>query len=98
MSSEQFVWQPYTSRIMQDYPQALEESRVQRAVIPLINFEVVEWYQPGRVMRQFGLRQTVPMSCDTSVALHSLDRRRRLTSTNWSARHVSSIVLWEQRW
>lgn len=28
MSSEQLVWQPYSSRIMKDYPQALEESRL----------------------------------------------------------------------
>lgn len=67
-------------------------------MIPLISFEVVEWYRPDRVMRQFGLHQTTLMPCDTNVALHSLDRRGRPTSTEWSARHAGSIILWEERW
>lgn len=51
MSSEQFVWQPYFNSVIQDYPQALEESRLWRAVIPMINFEVVEWHRLDRVIR-----------------------------------------------
>lgn len=55
-------------------------------MIPLINFEVVEWHRTDRVIRQFSLHQTVPY--DTSVALYGLDRRGRPTSTDWSTRHV----------
>lgn len=51
MSTEQFVWQPYSSRIMQDYSQTTEESRLWRDMIPLLNFEEVEWHRLDRVMR-----------------------------------------------
>lgn len=45
MSFAQFVWGPYSNRVLQDYPQALEESQPWRAVIPMINFEVVDWHR-----------------------------------------------------
>lgn len=51
---------------------------------------------PGRVLRQFGMRQVVPERCDTSRTLHRTDRRGHGT-TDWSHRHRDYVQLWDHR-
>lgn len=50
MHDNQFVLLAYSERILHDSPNALQESKLWRAVTHLVNFEVIQWYQPDRVM------------------------------------------------
>lgn len=97
MQTDQFVWQPYSARILCANPMLLQDSEVWFSVVPLICSEVVEWHRPDRVLQQFGLRQHVPQLCDTGVALHGIDRRGRTAATDWALRHTTWIEMWDQR-
>ena len=44
------------------------------AWVPLICFDIVEWYFLDHILRQFGLHQSIPQMCDTGLALHGIDR------------------------
>lgn len=63
---------------------------------PLICFEVVEWHLPDRVCRQFGFRQDVPATPNTSHALHRIDMRGR-AHTDWTQFHREHIDRWHHR-
>ncbi|CAH8362790.1 unnamed protein product [Eruca vesicaria subsp. sativa] len=94
---EQVTWQPYTQDLLAKLPLiCLSGQNVWRTVAPLICFDVVEWHRPDRVLRQFGLHQTVPAPCDNEKALHSIDKRGK-SVYDWSARHSRHIELWEAR-
>ncbi|KAH1248760.1 Serine/threonine-protein phosphatase 7 long form [Glycine max] len=56
MKRHEFLWEPYTSTVMSTLPPiCLVGSVAWCAVVPLICFHVVEWHQPDRVLRQFGM-------------------------------------------
>ncbi|XP_022560474.2 serine/threonine-protein phosphatase 7 long form homolog isoform X3 [Brassica napus] len=94
---EQVIWQPYTQDLLAKLPLiCLSGQNIWRTVAPLICFDVVEWHRPDRVLRQFGLHQTVPAPCDNEKALHSIDKRGK-SVYDWSARHSRHIGLWEAR-
>ncbi|KAK1692487.1 hypothetical protein QYE76_009184 [Lolium multiflorum] len=82
LTSEQVDWEPYGSfyRIgaaMTDLnPKCTEELAFWRMRCPLICMWLVEYHQPHRLMRQFGLYQESPPQWqDTDHALHRLDRQ-----------------------
>ncbi|KAL5130685.1 Serine/threonine-protein phosphatase 7 long form [Glycine soja] len=61
MKRHEFVWEPYTATVMAALPPICVVGSVAWfAVVPLICFHVVEWHQPDRVLRQFGLQQPIP--------------------------------------
>ncbi|EOA39489.1 hypothetical protein CARUB_v10008092mg [Capsella rubella] len=94
---EQVIWQPYTPDLLGKIPViCLSGQNIWRTVAPLICFDVVEWHRPDRVLRQFGLHQTIPAPCDNEKALHSIDKRGK-SIYDWSARHSRHIELWEAR-
>ncbi|XP_028069880.1 uncharacterized protein LOC114272391 [Camellia sinensis] len=66
------------------------------ARVPLICFDVVEWYLPHRVLRQFGRVQSVPDRFDTKWQLHVTDRRGR-AGTDWRLFFMRYIQLWDAR-
>ncbi|KAL5186270.1 Serine/threonine-protein phosphatase 7 long form [Glycine soja] len=56
MKRHEFLWEPYSSTVMSTLPPiCLVGSVAWCAVVPLICFHVVEWHQPDRVLRQFGM-------------------------------------------
>ncbi|KAH1254795.1 Serine/threonine-protein phosphatase 7 long form [Glycine soja] len=60
MKRHEFVWEPYTATVMAALPPICVVGSVAWfAVVPLICFHVVEWHQPDRVLRQFGLQQPI---------------------------------------
>lgn len=75
--------QLYFVRILQDNPILCKESDLWYAMVPLINFEVVEWHYPSWVMRQFEPHQYVPQSCNTCVALHDIDLHGPFAGIDW---------------
>ncbi|XP_010500321.1 PREDICTED: serine/threonine-protein phosphatase 7 long form homolog [Camelina sativa] len=94
---EQVIWQPYTPDLLAKIPLiCISGQNIWRTVAPLICFDVVEWHRPDRVLRQFGLHQTIPAPCDNEKALHSIDKRGK-SEYDWSARHSRHIELWEAR-
>ncbi|KAH1229491.1 Serine/threonine-protein phosphatase 7 long form [Glycine max] len=63
MKRHEFLWEPYTATVMSMLsPICLVGSVAWCAVVPLICFHVVEWHQPDRVLRQFGMQQPIPES------------------------------------
>ncbi|CAA0277808.1 unnamed protein product [Arabidopsis thaliana] len=94
---EQVIWQPYTPDLLAKIPLiCVSGENIWRTVAPLICFDVVEWHRPDRVLRQFGLHQTIPAPCDNEKALHAIDKRGK-SEYDWSARHSRHIGLWEAR-
>ncbi|XP_021757879.1 serine/threonine-protein phosphatase 7 long form homolog [Chenopodium quinoa] len=97
LTEDQVTWDPYVPDLVDAMPPHLLDHQAEwRARVPLICFEVVESHLPDRVMRQFGLRQTIPQGCDTSVQLHGIDRRGK-GETSWALEHWRFLQLWEQR-
>ncbi|KAL5153881.1 Serine/threonine-protein phosphatase 7 long form [Glycine soja] len=61
MKRHEFVWESYTTTVMVALPPICVVGSVAWfAVVPLTCFHVVEWHQPDRVLRQFGLQQPIP--------------------------------------
>lgn len=93
----QFVWQPYTNNCLQQLPDYCLQGRdIWTAVVPLINFDIVELHCPDRVMRQFAYEQNIPEAIDTSVQLHGIDRRGR-GGCNWPFYHKYYLERWALR-
>ncbi|KAK9128331.1 hypothetical protein Syun_017128 [Stephania yunnanensis] len=63
---------------------------------PLLLFCVVEMYNPDRVMRQFGLKQRIPLLHSINMELHKIDLRGK-TDKDWSAERSAYVCLWNER-
>ncbi|XP_040863880.1 uncharacterized protein [Glycine max] len=78
-----FVWEPYTPTVMAALPQiCVVGSVVWFAVVPLICFHVVEWHQPDRVLRQYGLQQPIPGCPSQPQNLHGITLKGK-QDENW---------------
>ncbi|KAK1606857.1 hypothetical protein QYE76_030530 [Lolium multiflorum] len=102
LTAEQVDWEPYGTyyRIgagMADLNHKCpEEARFWRMRCPLICMWLVEYHQPHRVMRQFGLYQECPPQWqDTDQALHRLDRQRQRKITNWHVHHSGHVTAFQ---
>ncbi|KAK1603813.1 hypothetical protein QYE76_027486 [Lolium multiflorum] len=102
LTAEQVDWEPYGTYYhigagMSDLnPKCLEEARFWRMRCPLICMWLVEYHQPHRVMRQFGLYQECPPQWqDTDHALHRLDRQRQRKITNWHVHHRGHVTAFQ---
>jgi hypothetical protein len=72
----QFIWEPYTQPIISQLPDyCRRDHAIWSITCPLINFDVVEYHYPGRVMRQFGLSQEIPEPVDANRELHRSSRQ-----------------------
>ncbi|KAF1879624.1 hypothetical protein Lal_00033282 [Lupinus albus] len=61
-------------------------SDICRASVLLICFATVEWHATDRVMRQFGLQQTIPQDPPNFDKLHKMDLRGK-NEYNWPQKH-----------
>ncbi|KAH1197150.1 Serine/threonine-protein phosphatase 7 long form [Glycine max] len=83
MKRHEFVWEPYTTIVMAALPPICVVGSVAWfAVVPLICFHVVEWHQPDRVLRQFGLQQPIPGFPSQSQNLHGITLKGK-QDENW---------------
>ncbi|KAF1885190.1 hypothetical protein Lal_00029079 [Lupinus albus] len=71
-------------------------SDICRASVPLICFAIVEWHASDRVMRQFGLQQTIPQDPSNFDKLHKMDLRGK-NEYNWPKKHEVWIKISESR-
>ncbi|KAF7801211.1 serine/threonine-protein phosphatase 7 long form-like protein [Senna tora] len=55
-------WTPYSSMLERgEIPnEYLQHPDIWRASVPLVNFAIVEWHHSDRVLRQFGMTQSIP--------------------------------------
>lgn len=90
------TWQPYSEDVLQQLPKICRsDPHIWRTSAPLICFDIVEFYYPNRVLRQFGFEQTIPDSCDTNDKLHHMDGRGG--EKNYAHLHRSYIDEWKRR-
>ncbi|KAH1253371.1 Serine/threonine-protein phosphatase 7 long form [Glycine max] len=83
MKRHEFVWEPYTPTVMAALPPiCVVGSVVWFAVVPLICFHVVEWHQPDRVLRQYGLQQPIPRCPSQPQNLHGITLKGK-QDENW---------------
>ncbi|KAK4718252.1 hypothetical protein R3W88_016590 [Solanum pinnatisectum] len=93
----QFIWEPYPDELIESLLDYCCIGRdIQRVRAPIFCWDVVEVHLPGRVMRQFGLKQMIPttFSFDSTHCHH--DRRGR-PNTNWELEHAQWLPFWNQR-
>ena len=79
----QFLWEPYTITVMSTLPPiCLVGSVAWCIVVSLICFHVVEWHQPERVLRQFGMQQPILESPSQPLNIHGLTLKDK-QDENW---------------
>ena len=93
----QFVWEPYPSTVISLLPPVcLVGSLAWYAVVPLICFQVIEWHQPDRVLRQFGMQQPVPESPSQPLNIHDITLKGK-HDENWGQLFAPMIQQWNNR-
>ena len=93
----QFLWEPYTANVMPMLPPiCLVGSVAWCAVVPLICFHVVEWHQPDRVLRQFGMQQPILGCPSQPLNIHGIMLKGK-QDENWGQLFAPMISQWNNR-
>ncbi|KAL5127800.1 Serine/threonine-protein phosphatase 7 long form [Glycine soja] len=97
MKRHEFVWEPYPSTVISLLPPVcLVGSLTWYAVVPLICFQVIEWHQPDKVLRQFGMQQPIPESPSQPLNIHGITLKRK-HDENWGQLFIPMIHQWNNR-
>ena len=97
LNRKQIIWEPYSPEIINNVPRFCTEGEdIWRAVVPLISFNIVEWHQPDRVMRQFGLQQPIPKEPKQEDKYHGTSLTGKVND-NWEVMWQNCIETWNQR-
>ncbi|KAL5184351.1 Serine/threonine-protein phosphatase 7 long form [Glycine soja] len=97
MKRHEFVWESYPSTVISLLPPVcLVGSLAWYAVVPLICFQVIEWHQPDRVLRQFGMQQPVPESPSQPLNIHGITLKGK-HDKNWGQLFAPMIHQWNNR-
>ncbi|KAH1222268.1 Serine/threonine-protein phosphatase 7 long form [Glycine max] len=89
MKRDEFVWIPYTGHV--------EMNLSQTRIILLICFQEVEWHQPDRVMRQFGMQQPIPGPVMQPNNIHDLTLKGN-EGKNWMRLMQPALNEWNSRY
>uniref|UniRef100_A0A2N9G2R3 Aminotransferase-like plant mobile domain-containing protein n=1 Tax=Fagus sylvatica TaxID=28930 RepID=A0A2N9G2R3_FAGSY len=90
---DEIVWQPYINANLPDY--CLRGREIWRTMVPLICVHIVEMHCPDRVLRQFGMQQSIPRPINTYVTLHAVTLRKK--ETDWTKKWESHVDTWNNR-
>ncbi|KAH1226304.1 Serine/threonine-protein phosphatase 7 long form [Glycine max] len=94
MKRHEFVWEPYTATVISLLsPICVFGSVAWCAVVPLICFQVIEWHQPDRVLRQFGMQQPIPESHSQPLNIHGITLKGK-HDENWGQLFAPMIDQW----
>ncbi|XP_040870834.1 serine/threonine-protein phosphatase 7 long form homolog [Glycine max] len=97
MKRHEFVWESYPSTVISLLPPVcLVGSLAWYAVVPLICFQVIEWHQPDRVLRQFGMQQPIPESPSQPLNIHGITLKGK-HDENWGKLFAPMIHQWNNR-
>eukprot|EP00256_Glycine_max_P056584 XP_014624149.1 uncharacterized protein LOC106796403 [Glycine max] len=97
MKRHEFVWELYPSTVISLLPPVcLVGSLAWYAVVPLICFQVIEWHQPDRVLRQFGMQQPIPESPSQPLNIHGITLKGK-HDENWGQLFAPMIDQWNNR-
>ncbi|KAF7814557.1 serine/threonine-protein phosphatase 7 long form-like protein [Senna tora] len=90
-------WTPYSSMLERgEIPnEYLQHPDIWRASVPLVNFAIVEWHHSDRVLRQFGMTQSIQGPPRDLSDVHGLSLRNKSHQT-WYERHKAWIDIWFQ--
>ncbi|XP_075654956.1 serine/threonine-protein phosphatase 7 long form homolog [Castanea sativa] len=72
LQPNQIVWEPDESVLGSLLAYCTIGQHIWKSIVPLIHFWVVEGHHPKRVLRQFGMKQGVPVDVNTSTKLHKI--------------------------
>ncbi|KAH1257463.1 Serine/threonine-protein phosphatase 7 long form [Glycine max] len=94
MKRHEFVWEPYTTTVISWLsPICVVRSDARCAVVRLICFQVIEWHQPDRVLRQFGMQQPIPESPSQPLNIHGITLKGK-HDENWVQLFAPMIDQW----
>ncbi|KAH1210087.1 Serine/threonine-protein phosphatase 7 long form [Glycine max] len=97
LNRSEFLWEPYTATVMSALPPiCLVGSVAWCAVVPLICFHVVQWHQPDRVLRQFGMQQPIPECPSQPLNIHGLTLKGK-QDENWFQLLAPMVNQWNNR-
>ncbi|KAH1209405.1 Serine/threonine-protein phosphatase 7 long form [Glycine max] len=98
MKRDEFVWVPYAGHVEMNLSQVcFFGSVLWTCIIPLICFQKVEWHQPDRVMRQFGMQQPIPGPVMQPNNIHDLTLKGK-EGKNWMRLMQPALNEWNSRY
>ncbi|KAL5180558.1 Serine/threonine-protein phosphatase 7 long form [Glycine soja] len=98
MKRDEFVWVPYAGHVEMNLSQVcFFGSVLWTCIIPLICFQEVEWHQPDRVMRQFGMQQPIPEPVMQPNNIHDLTLKGK-EGKNWMRLMQPALNEWNSRY
>ncbi|KZV50251.1 serine/threonine-protein phosphatase 7 long form [Dorcoceras hygrometricum] len=74
----------------------LYDNKIWRCVCALICFEIVEMHRPDRVMRQFKMKQSIPVPALDNDNLQNVTRIGH-RNIDWMLYHTDAIRLWNRK-
>ncbi|KAH1210677.1 Serine/threonine-protein phosphatase 7 long form [Glycine max] len=86
MKRHEFLWEPYTTTVIVAWC----------AVVPLICFHVVEWHQPDKVLRKFGMQKPIPKCPSQPLNFHGITLKGK-QDENWFQLLAPMISQWNNR-
>ncbi|XP_050245267.1 serine/threonine-protein phosphatase 7 long form homolog [Quercus robur] len=89
----QIVWEPYRNYLGSLPAYCTAGQHIWRSIVPLIHFWVVEGHHPERVLRQFGMKQGIPVDVDTSIELHKITLQGK-HHQDWVEVYAPHIAKW----
>ena len=93
----QFVWESYTTTVISLLPPICVVGSVAWcAVVPLICFQVIEWHQPYKVLRQFGMQQPISESHSQPLNIRGITLKGK-HDENWGQLFAPMIDQWNNR-
>ena len=89
----QIVWEPYRNYLGSLPAYCTASQHIWRSIVPPIHFWVVEVHHPKRVLRQFRMKQGIPINVDTSTKLHKITLQGK-QDRNWAEVDAMHITKW----
>lgn len=97
LASSHFKWQPYKQEIIDALPAyCFNGQDIWRYRGPLVCIFIVEPHMADRVLRQFGMIQTIPIDAEYSHEMHQITLKGK-AECNWIQKHQASIQIWMRR-